>query len=124
VNAWSAVNHPLQFFVAAYVNRPGIEMIIKTMHKRVFFGGMERVVPWNELVGLIKLFAPGGAGPKGGCPCFAVKTMLRIHFMQQWFGLSDPAMEEALHEVPLWTPVSAKAMSLPSRKRTALPHKA
>ena len=26
--------------------------------------------------------------------------MLRIHFMQQWFGLSDPAMEEALHDVP------------------------
>lgn len=28
-------------------------------------------------------------------------TMLRIHFMQQWFGYSDPAMEEALHDVPL-----------------------
>lgn len=28
--------------------------------------------------------------------------MLRIHFMQQWFGLSDPAMEEALHDVPLY----------------------
>ena len=27
--------------------------------------------------------------------------MLRIHFMQQWFTLSDPAMEEALHDVPL-----------------------
>ena len=28
--------------------------------------------------------------------------MLRIHYMQQWFGLSDPAMEEALHDVPLY----------------------
>ncbi len=28
--------------------------------------------------------------------------MLRIHFMQQWFGLSDPAMEEALHDVPMY----------------------
>ncbi|CAB3778804.1 hypothetical protein LMG28614_00741 [Paraburkholderia ultramafica] len=28
--------------------------------------------------------------------------MLRIHFMQQWFGLSDPAMEEALCDVPLY----------------------
>ena len=28
-------------------------------------------------------------------------TMLRIHFMQQWFGYSDPAMEETLHDVPL-----------------------
>ena len=28
--------------------------------------------------------------------------MLRIHYLQQWFGLSDPAMEEALHDVPLY----------------------
>ena len=28
--------------------------------------------------------------------------MLRIHFMQQWFTLSDPAMKEALHDVPLF----------------------
>jgi IS5 family transposase len=28
--------------------------------------------------------------------------MLRIHFLQQWFGLSDPAMEEALHDVSVY----------------------
>ncbi|BEU75071.1 hypothetical protein MAFF211271_46260 (plasmid) [Ralstonia syzygii subsp. indonesiensis] len=28
--------------------------------------------------------------------------MLRVHFLQQWFGLVDPAMEEALHDVPLY----------------------
>jgi IS5 family transposase len=28
--------------------------------------------------------------------------MLRIHFMQQWFTLSDPAMEEALHDITLF----------------------
>ncbi|QPQ88883.1 IS5 family transposase (plasmid) [Burkholderia gladioli] len=43
-------------------------------------------------------YAPGG---KRGRPPFAVEAMLRIHFLQQWFGLSDPAMEEALHDVPL-----------------------
>ena len=37
-----------------------------------------------------------------GRPPFPVETMLRIHFMQQWFGLSDPAMEEALFDVPLY----------------------
>ena len=31
-----------------------------------------------------------------------VATMLQIHFLQQWFGLSDPAMEEALYDVPLY----------------------
>ena len=33
-------------------------------------------------------------------PYFVVETMPRIHLMQQWFMLSDPAMEEALHDVP------------------------
>lgn len=36
-----------------------------------------------------------------GRPPFAVETMLRVHFMRQWFTLSDPAMEEARHDVPL-----------------------
>jgi IS5 family transposase len=60
---------------------------------------MSLVVPWTELVALIEPHAPSG---KTGRPPFAVATMLRIHFMQQWFGLSDPAMEEALHDVPLY----------------------
>ena len=60
---------------------------------------MNQVVPWKEL---IKLIEPYGAKGANGRPPFAVETMLRIHFMQQWFGLSDPAMEEALHDVPLY----------------------
>jgi IS5 family transposase len=60
---------------------------------------MERVVPWAALIALIAPYAPEG---KRGRPPFAVETMLRIHFMQQWFTLSDPAMEEALHDVPLF----------------------
>ncbi|MGH8430381.1 MAG: IS5 family transposase, partial [Solimonas sp.] len=39
---------------------------------------------------------------KTGRPPFPIETMLRIHYLQQWFGLSDPAMEEALHDVPLY----------------------
>jgi IS5 family transposase len=50
------------------------------------------------LVGLVTPHAPEG---KRGRPPFAVETMLRIHFMQ-WFTLSDPDMEEALHDVPLF----------------------
>ena len=67
----------------------------------MFLGEMDLVVPWTELVGLIKLFALGGTDAKGGRPPFAVETMLRIHFLQQWFGLSDPAMQEALHDISL-----------------------
>jgi IS5 family transposase len=71
----------------------------KRTRKREFLDEMDRVVPWDALVALIAPFAPEG---KTGRPPFAVQTMLRIHFLQQWFGLSDPAMEEALHDVPLY----------------------
>ena len=63
---------------------------------------MNLVVPWTELVNLIEPFASSGTTAKGGRPAFAVETMLRIHFLQQWFGLSDPAMEEALHDTSLY----------------------
>ena len=80
----------------------GFELVTKRTRKRVFLDEMGLVVPWSELVGLIQPFAPTGTGAKGGRPTFAVETMLRIHFLQQWFGLSDPAMEEALHDTPLY----------------------
>jgi transposase, IS5 family len=77
----------------------GFELITKRTRKREFLDEMNLVVPWTELVALIEPHAPSG---KTGRPPFAVVTMLRIHFLQQWFGLSDPAMEEALHDVPLY----------------------
>ena len=77
----------------------GFELVTKRTRKREFLDEMNLVVPWAELVALIEPHAPSG---KTGRPPFAVTTMLRIHFMQQWFGLSDPAMEEALHDVPLY----------------------
>ena len=77
----------------------GLNLGTKRTRKREFLDEMGRVVPWGALVELIAPFAPQG---KTGRPPFAVQTMLRIHFLQQWFGLSDPAMEEALHDVPLY----------------------
>src|SRR5665213_1052195 len=77
----------------------GFELVTKRTRKREFLDEMNLVVPWAELVALIEPHAPAG---KTGRPPVAVATMLRIHFMQQWFGLSDPAMEEALHDVPLY----------------------
>ena len=68
--------------------------------KREFLDAMERVVPWADLVALIEPYAPE-AGRRGQQP-FGVESLLRIHFMQQWFNLSDPAMEEALHDVPVF----------------------
>ena len=69
------------------------------MRRRELLDEMERVVPWRNLVALIAPFMPEG---KRGRPPFPVESLLRIHFMQQWFTLSDPAMEEALHDMPLF----------------------
>jgi IS5 family transposase len=77
----------------------GLNLTSKRTRKREFLDEMNRVVPWSDLVALVTPFAPEG---RRGRPPFAVETMLRLHFMQQWFGLSDPAMEEALHDVPLY----------------------
>jgi len=71
----------------------------KRTRRRAFLEDMERVVPWSELVGLIAPHMPPG---KRGRPPFPAESLLRIHFMQQWFTLSDPAMEEALHDMPLF----------------------
>jgi IS5 family transposase len=77
----------------------GLNLTTKRTRKREFLAQMERVVPWVALVELVAPYAPEG---KKGRPPFPVETMLRVHFMQQWFTLSDPAMEEALHDVPLF----------------------
>jgi IS5 family transposase len=79
----------------------GFERKTKRTRKRAFLDEMNLVVPWAELVALIAAHAPGRS-PKGGRPAFAVETMLRIHFLQQWFNLSDPAMEEALYDTPMF----------------------
>jgi hypothetical protein len=55
------------------------------------------VVPWAALVQIVEPHRPRS---KTGCPPMPVETMLRIHYLQQWFGLSDSAMEEALRDVP------------------------
>jgi IS5 family transposase len=82
----------------------GLNLTTKRTRKREFLAQMERVVPWAALVELVMPHAPEG---KKGRPPFPVETMLRIHFMQQWFTLSDPAMEEALHDVPLFREFAA-----------------
>ena len=79
----------------------GYERKTKRTRKREFLDEMNLVVPWAELVALIAPHAPA-PGTKGGRPPFAVETMLRIHFLQQWFNLSDPAMEEALYDTPMF----------------------
>ena len=71
----------------------------KKTRRELFFEDMEQVVPWKALIGLIGAFYPEAG--RGRHP-YPLETMLRVHLMQNWFGLSDPAMEEALYEnVPM-----------------------
>ena len=80
----------------------GLDPLPKKTRKEVFLDEMNQVVPWAELVALIQPHARGAHQALGGRPPFAVETMLRIHCLQLWWNLSDPAMEEELHERPLY----------------------
>ena len=70
----------------------------KQTRKELFLIEMDQVVPWKGLVALIEPHYPKG---EGGRPAYPLMAMLRVHLMQNWFGYSDPAMEEALYETTI-----------------------
>ena len=74
----------------------GPNLKAKRPRKREFLDEMHRVVPYVVLVAAVRPFAPEG---RRGRPPFAAEPMLRLHSIRQWFGPSEPAMEEALHDV-------------------------
>lgn len=80
----------------------GLDPLPKKTRKEVFLDEMNQVVPWCALVALILPHARGAHQALGGRPPFPIETMLRIHCLQLWWNLSDPAMEEELHERPLY----------------------
>src|ERR1035441_7776186 len=73
----------------------GLDRDRKKRGRGEFREEMEQVVPGAELCALIEPVYPK-AGP--GRPPVGVERMLRLYFLQQWFNLSDPAVEEALYE--------------------------
>ena len=74
----------------------GFEKHGKATRRARFLADMDRVVPWEALCGLIEPFYSKGVA---GRPPVGVERMLRIYFLQNWFNLSDPAVEEALYDV-------------------------
>lgn len=68
----------------------------KRTKREVFLGEMDAVVPWARLEALI---APHYTKPRKGRPQMPLFVMLRIYFLQQWYGLSDPGVEEALYDM-------------------------
>jgi IS5 family transposase len=68
----------------------------KKTRREVFLEEMEQVVPWKTLLKIIEPHYP--VAGRGRRP-YPLEAMLRVHLMQNWFALSDPAMEEALYEI-------------------------
>ena len=73
----------------------GFDKYAKTTRRAAFLAQMDRVVPWAGLCALIEPVYPK---PGNGRPPVGLERMLRLYFLQQWFNLSDPAVEEALYE--------------------------
>jgi IS5 family transposase len=67
----------------------------KRTRREEFLAEMEQIIPWSSLLKLIEPFYP--VAGRGRHP-YPLETMLRIHLLQNWYALSDPAMEEALYE--------------------------
>ena len=73
----------------------------KKTRREKFLEEMDRVIPWEELLQVISPHYPKAGNGRQPMP---LSRMLRIYFMQQWYGLSDPAMEDSL-----WADIVAAA---------------
>ena len=67
----------------------------KQTRRAKFLAEIDQVVPWRELCALIEPFYPKSGN---GRPPVGLERMLRLHLLQHWFNLSDPAAEEALYD--------------------------
>lgn len=67
----------------------------KTTRRAKFLDEMDRILPWQQLCDAVRPHYPTG---EGGRPSIDLQRMLRIYFLQQWFNLSDPGVEEALYD--------------------------
>ena len=79
-----------QTFASAAWSRKG-----KVTRRERFLSEMDAVIPWQRL---LKLIAPHYHRGRTGRQPHDLERMLRIHFMQQWFNLSDPQAEDAIYD--------------------------
>src|SRR5271157_2090207 len=73
----------------------GFERFARTTRRGEFLAQMDAIVPWDRLCALVSPHYPTG---EGGRPSIPIDRMLRIYFLQQWFNLADPAVEETLYD--------------------------
>ena len=75
----------------------GFEKFGKTTRRAQFLSDMDRILPWPELVAVVDPVYPK-VSELGGRPPIPLERMLQIYFLQLWFNLSDPAVEEVLYD--------------------------
>ncbi len=80
----------VSFAMLAYDNKK------KKTRREKFLEIMDQVIPWGALLKVIEKHYPKAGNGRRPIP---MERMLRIYFMQQWYGLSDPAMEDALYDI-------------------------
>ncbi len=67
----------------------------KTTRREKFLARMEAIIPWADLLAVIEPFYPKG---ERGRPPIGLERMLRVYFLQQWYGLADEALEDAIYD--------------------------
>jgi IS5 family transposase len=75
----------------------GFEKHMKTTRRAQFLADMASIVPWKELEAVVEPVYPK-VSELGGRPPIELQKMLRMYFLQLWFNLSDPAVEESLYD--------------------------
>ena len=83
------MTHQPSFSQAEFANKK------KITRREKFLAGMEAVIPWGKLLAVIEPFYPKG---ERGRPPVGLERMMRVYFLQQWYGLADEALEDALYD--------------------------
>jgi len=66
--------------------------------RRKFLELIDKVVPWERLVALVRPYYSEGAAENDGSPALGLERMLRIYLVQQWYGLSDRGVQDEIYD--------------------------
>ena len=80
----------LTFSEAEYQNKK------RKTRREIFLERMDKLIPWKQLEKKVARYYPKG---QNGRPPYPLSSMLRVHCIQLFYNLSDPAMEDALYEI-------------------------
>jgi len=83
------MTHPTSFSQAEFADKK------KITRRERFLARMEAIIPWLSLLAVIEPFYPKG---ERGRPPIGLERMLRMYFLQQWYGLADEALEDAIYD--------------------------